>query len=119
MKKTLTRLVATTALTAAIGFPAWSAIRPSADGNLRPIPALSEDSMQTVPLVLAGSDDGDGKQHARKSVQRGRDDSEDDDDDDEGRGNRNGAGNPAPAGSVAPPKNGLFGNGAAPQVQVN
>ncbi|WP_347309686.1 PepSY domain-containing protein [Defluviimonas sp. SAOS-178_SWC] len=27
--------------------------------------------------------------------------------------------NPAPAGTVAPPQNGLFGNGAPPQVQVN
>ena len=27
--------------------------------------------------------------------------------------------NPAPAGAVAPPQNGLFGNGAPPQVQVN
>lgn len=26
---------------------------------------------------------------------------------------------PAPAGAVAPPQNGLFGNGAPPQVQVN
>lgn len=39
-------------------------------------------------------------------------DYEDDDD-------RGGAGNPAPAGTVAPPRNGLFGNGAPPQVQVN
>ncbi|PKQ13111.1 MAG: PepSY domain-containing protein [Alphaproteobacteria bacterium HGW-Alphaproteobacteria-1] len=39
---------------------------------------------------------------------------EDDDDDD--RGN---ARNPAPAGTVAPPQNGLFGNGAAPTVKVN
>lgn len=39
-------------------------------------------------------------------------DYEDDDD-------RGGARNPAPAGSVAPPQNGLFGNGAPPQVQVN
>ena len=37
---------------------------------------------------------------------------EDDDD-------RGGARNPAPAGTVAPPHNGLFGNGAPPQVQVN
>ena len=28
------------------------------------------------------------------------------------------SGNPAPAGTVAPPQNGLFGNGAPPQVQV-
>jgi hypothetical protein len=27
--------------------------------------------------------------------------------------------NPAPAGSTTPPQNGLFGSGAAPQVQVN
>ncbi|ALI56578.1 PepSY domain-containing protein [Celeribacter marinus] len=40
-------------------------------------------------------------------------DYEDDDDD------RSGARNSAPAGSVAPPQNGLFGNGAPPQVQVN
>ena len=32
---------------------------------------------------------------------------------------RGGARNPAPAGTVAPPQNGLFGNGAPPQVQVN
>ncbi len=32
---------------------------------------------------------------------------------------RGGASNPAPAGTVAPPPNGLFGNGAPPQVQVN
>jgi len=41
-------------------------------------------------------------------------DYEDDDDDDRG-----GARKPAPAGTVAPPQNGLFGNGAPPQVQVN
>jgi len=39
-------------------------------------------------------------------------DYEDDDD-------RGGARNPAPAGSAQPPQNGLFGNGAPPQVQVN
>ncbi|MFX0546602.1 PepSY domain-containing protein [Roseovarius sp. S1116L3] len=38
------------------------------------------------------------------------------DDDDDGRG---AAGNAAPAGSVAPPKNGLFGDGAAPKVNSN
>ncbi|MAB15296.1 MULTISPECIES: PepSY domain-containing protein [Parvibaculum] len=39
----------------------------------------------------------------------------DHEDDDE----RGGASNPAPSGSVAPPKNGLFGNGAPPRVQMN
>ena len=37
---------------------------------------------------------------------------EDDDD-------RGGTRNPSPAGTGAPPQNGLFGNGARPQVQVN
>lgn len=40
-------------------------------------------------------------------------DYEDEDDD------RGGAPNPAPAGTVAPPQNGLFGNGGPPRVQVN
>lgn len=39
----------------------------------------------------------------------------DHEDDDE----RGGAPDPAPAGTVQPPQNGLFGNGAPPQVQVN
>jgi hypothetical protein len=37
----------------------------------------------------------------------------------EGDDDRGGARNPVPAGTVAPPQNGLFGNGAPPQVQVN
>ncbi|MFB9148841.1 PepSY domain-containing protein [Roseovarius ramblicola] len=41
---------------------------------------------------------------------------EDDEEDDDDRGN---ARNPAPAGTVAPPQNGLFGNGAPPKAQVN
>lgn len=40
-------------------------------------------------------------------------DYEDDDD------NRGGASDPAPAGTVAPPQNGLFGNGTAPQAKVD
>lgn len=40
-------------------------------------------------------------------------DYEDDDDD------RGGARNPAAAGTVAPPQNGLFGNGAPPRAKVN
>ena len=39
MKKTLTLLVASTALTAAIGVPAWSAMQ-SPPGVLRPVAAL-------------------------------------------------------------------------------
>jgi hypothetical protein len=114
MRKTLTLLFATTALTAAIGFPAWSAMQPSADGRPGLIAALFEVSAQATPLVLASGDDD---HRYRKRSQRAHHDV--DDDDDAGRSGRSGAGNPAPAGIVAPPQNGLFGNGAPPQVQVN
>jgi len=115
MKKTLTLLVASTALTAAIGVPAWSAMQAPADSVLRPIAALFDDSSQAMPLVLA-SDDDDDDDRWRDGSRRGHDDDDDDDDDDDCSG---AARNPAPAGTVAPPQNGLFGNGAPPQVQVN
>jgi hypothetical protein len=119
MKKTLTLLVAGTALIAAIGVPAWSAIQAPADGGLRPFAALSDESPQTLPLVLA-SDDDDEDGRWREGARRGHDDDDDDDDDCEDDDDcRVGAGKPAPAGAVAPPQNGLFGNGAPPQVQVN
>jgi hypothetical protein len=127
MKKTLLLLVASTALTAAIGVPAWSAMHAPADGSFRPFTALLEEGEQTMPIVLA-SDDDDEDRRLWDGSRRGHDDDdgnndddddddcEDDDDDDDCRG---GASNPAPAGTVAPPQNGLFGNGAPPQVQVN
>ncbi len=123
MKKTLTLLVASTALTAAIGVPAWSAMQASADGVLRPVAALFDDASQAMPLVLA-SDDDDDDDRWRDGSRRGHDDDDDDDDDDcddddDDDDCRGGARNPASAGTVAPPQNGLFGNGAPPQVQVN
>lgn len=116
MRKTLTLLVASTALTAAVGIPAWSAMHAPADGGFMPFTALFEEGAQTMPLVLA-SDDDDNDRRWRDGSRRGHDDDDDcgDDDDD----CRSGASNPAPAGTVAPPQNGLFGNGAPPQVQVN
>lgn len=50
--------------------------------------------------------------------EEGREDCDDDDEDDGGCA-AGGAGNPAPAGSVAPPKNGLFTNGTVPQAKTN
>ena len=43
---------------------------------------------------------------------------DDDDDCDDDEDNCQAAKAPAPAGSAAPPQNGLFSNGAAPKVQV-
>ena len=119
MKKTLTLLVASTALIVAIGVPAFSAMQGPTDGVLRPVAALIDDASQAMWLVLA-SDDDDDDDHRRKSSRRGHDDDDDDcDDDDDDDDCRGGARHPAPVGTVAPPQNGLFGNGAPPQVQVN
>lgn len=117
MRKTLTLLVASTALTAAIGLPAWSAMHAPADESVWPVATPFEERAQALPLILASDDDDDDNRGYVQSSQRGHDDDDgDDDDDDECLG---GARNPAPAGAVAPPQNGLFGNGAPPQVQVN
>lgn len=129
MKRTLTILVASTALTAAIGLPAWGAMR-ALIGDAQPLAEITDAGKEALPLVLA-SDDDDGED--RRSVRRSHDedddrefrrssryghdeddDDDDDDDDDGGRGR-----NPAPAGSIAPPQNGLFGTGSPPKVQVN
>jgi hypothetical protein len=120
MRKTLTLLVASTALTAVIGTTAWSAMHAPADGSPRPFAAIFEDSAQTMPLVLASDDDDD--RSWRDGSRRGDDEDDDDDDCEDGDDDddcRGGASNPAPSGTVAPPQNGLFGSGAPPQVQVN
>jgi hypothetical protein len=123
MRKTLTLLVASTALIAAIGAPAWSAMQGPTDA-LRPVAALFDDATHAMPLVLA-SDDDDDDDHWRDGSRRDDDDEDDDDDDDDCDDDdddddcRGSARNPAPAGTVPPPQNGLFGNGAPPQVQVN
>lgn len=47
------------------------------------------------------------------------DDDDDDDDDDDGNTRRRANQAPGQMAPVAPPNNGLFGNGAPPRVQVN
>lgn len=126
MKKILTLLVASTALTVAIGGPGRSAAPVPADGGPGAGAALFEDAPRAMPLVLASGDDDDDRRW-RQGSRRGEDDDCDDDDEDEDEdeddddddGCRGGGRNPAPAGTAAPPQNGLFGNGAPPQVQVN
>ena len=122
MRKALTLLVASTALTAAIGLPAWSAMHAPADESVRPVAAPFDERAQALPLILASDDDDDDNRSYVQNSRRGHDDDDDDDDkcdDDDDDECRGGARNPAPAGAVAPPQNGLFGNGAPPQVQVN
>jgi hypothetical protein len=145
MKRTIALLVAATALTATIGVPAWSSMRlPAAADHEIPAGERATGSQGDLPLTRISDDDDDDRgffvssrwlrwgddddDHGRRSRSSGRyaDDDhgrrhghDDDDDDDDCYGRNCGASNPAPAGSVAPPANGLFGNGAAPQVQVN
>lgn len=121
MKKTLLLLVASTALTAAIGVPVWSAMHaPTDQGNL-PFTARFAEGEHTMPLLLASDDDDDDDRWQDGSRAGHKDDDDDDDceDDDDDDDCRGGASNPAPAGTVAPPHNGLFGNGAPPLVRVN
>lgn len=113
MKKTLAILFASTALTAGIGFPAWSAMHEAA--RFEGLRDAVLDAGRDLGVVLA-SDDDDDRDHGRQ-LRRGDDDDDEDDDDNDSRGGNVSA--PAPAGSVAPPNNGLFGNGAAPKAQMN
>lgn len=116
MRKTLAILFASTALTAGIGFPAWSAMHETARfGGLRDAVL---DAGRDLGVVLAGDDGDDDRDHGRQ-FRRGDDDDEDDEDDDDDDTRGGSVSAPAPAGSVAPPNNGLFGNGTAPKAQVN
>ena len=72
-------------------------------------------AMTHVLLVDSDSDDDSEQSDGRSDDDCG--------DDDEQGGSADcgttGANNAAPAGTTAPPKNGLFGNGKAPQVKTN
>jgi hypothetical protein len=125
MKKTLALLAATTALSAAITAPAWSAMRTS-NSEFLPFAAVLEADQDAMPLIFASSDDDDDREYhngARYEDDDDDDDCDDDEDDDEDEDDDddcgNSARNAAPAGTVAPPQNDLFGNGTPPVVQVN
>lgn len=117
MTKTLSLLLASAALTAGLGLPAYSAMHASAQGDLmKPIQTLLDSGAADGLLVLVDDDEDDDDEGG--SLKRGESDDEDDDECDDDEGSCSGAAaSPAPAGSVAPPQNGLFENGT-PQVQV-
>lgn len=118
MKKTLILLAATTALSAAIAAPTWSAVRTS-DSSVQPFAAILEFGQDAMPLILASGDDDDDREYRNGSRSEDDDDDEcdgDDQDDDDCGGS---ARNAAPAGTTPPPQNGLFGNGTPPVVQMN
>ena len=135
MRKPLSLLAASTALSAAIGFPGWSAeptlmepglMEPGvmAPGVMEPgviapggtpVLAMPGTAAEADLLVLASGDDDDDDDD--DDHHDDEDDEDECDDDDDGCGRRRP--DPAPAGTVAPPANGLFGTGAPPQVKVN
>lgn len=123
MKKTIALLLASTAVTVAIGVPAWSAMRvPQDSAAPQPSASLFDDGQEALPLIFVSDDDDDDDEDRkyRRSSRHNDDDDDDheDDDDDDDDDTSRGTLNPAPAGTVAPPQNGLFGNGAPPQVKV-
>lgn len=123
MKPRLAFLITTSALTLALGLPTLAAIR-AAEGCAPALCAAPADG--TVPLIQV---DDDHKRGWFRLWRGGHDDDDDeddddddcddDDDDDDCRSGRGGKGNPAPAGTAAPPANGLFGNGAPPRAVTN
>jgi hypothetical protein len=130
MTNTLKLFVASAALTAAIGLPAWSAMHVSPPGEIaKPLAAVLEGGGDAAQFILVDDDDdGEDDDAKRKQRHSGDDDDDDNDDDDDDDDNDDdceddddGCGSaraPAPAGTVAPPQNGLFSNGTAPKAQV-
>lgn len=118
MTNTLTLLVATTALTATLGLPAWSAMHvPAQSSSVSPLEAVFSTADQNPLLILIDDDDDDDNEGGSASRRQSDDDEDDDECDDDEGGCGTGSASPAPVGSVAPPQNGLFGSGT-PQVQV-
>lgn len=123
MTSRLSLLFASTALAVALGLPALAAmqVQGNAQGACSGVCAavFSADD-QTVPLIRVSGDDDDDDDGGW--IRRGHDDDDDedcDDDDDDDDACIGALGNPAPAGTVAPPANGLFGNGAPPVAVTN
>jgi hypothetical protein len=121
MSKILSLLLASAALTAGVGVPAWSAMHLPQQGEaVTPMTAVFGSADTTELLVLVDDDDDEDEDG---NVKRGtsNDDDDDDDaedcDDDDGSCGGSAAIQAAPAGTVAPPQNGLFDTGT-PQVQV-
>ena len=121
MSKILSLLLASAALTAVVGVPAWSAMHlPQQGAAVTPMTAVLG-STDTAELLVLVDDDDDEDEDADGNVKRGTsndddDDAEDCDDDDDSCGAST-VSQAAPAGTLAPPQNGLFDTGT-PQVQV-
>lgn len=123
MTRPLTLLITSTALTAMIAIPAWSAMRASAQGGaVLPLRSLAVQQAQSPLLVLVDDDEDEAGEYGDEGEDggQGRISGNHDDDEacDDDEGSCGGGSSAAAAGTVAPPQNGLFSNGALPKVQV-
>ncbi|WP_421694520.1 hypothetical protein [Aestuariivirga sp.] len=115
--KMMTLIVASAALIAAAGVPAWSAMHSAAEGDTQAsLTSLFGGDQTARPMLLAESDDHDDEDEGTSATHRVSDDDEQSCEEDEGSCSAT-ARAPAPAGGVAPPQNGLLGT-TPPQVQV-
>ena len=123
MKKSLALLIATTGITAVLAMPAWSAVQASLDFTAKAAELTSQVLQDTSNLIYVSDNDDDDDDNGRRRSKHDDDDEGEGDDDDgddcDDDQTCSGAANPAPAGNVAPPKNGLFGDGKGPKVDVN
>jgi hypothetical protein len=129
MKTRLSLLFASTTLAAALGLPALSAM--ASQGSVAGLCSgacaalLGADGRPLQPIRVSGDDDDEddsgwfGRRHADDDDDDDEDEDDDCDDDDDDCTGARGRANPAPAGTVAPPANGLFGTGAPPRAVTN
>lgn len=125
MTSRLSLLLASTTLSVVLGLPALAAMPmqsgpASACGGSCALSIDADTSAAPVIRVSSDDDDDEGGWLSKWGDDDDDDDEEDDcDDDDDDCGGKAGRGNPAPAGTVAPPANGLFGTGAPPVAVTN
>jgi hypothetical protein len=125
MKRAFAHLLMTTGLCAGLG--AGSVVLAAGQGlPLRPEISQTSRPGPGAPLTLIDDDGDEGEGSWFWSLSGEDEDDEDECDDDDEGGGEGGeectagtAGNAARAGTVAPPKNGLFTDGTAPIVKSN
>lgn len=116
MKSALALLLAGSALVAAFMVPSLAAMRGTSDA-LAPSFAGADDADHDIRLIKV-SDDRDDNDDDDDDDRRAGHERDDHDDEDEDR-DTGARANPSPAGTVAPPANGLFGTGAPPIAVIN
>jgi hypothetical protein len=122
MKLALALMLMTTALG-----PGTVALAAAPGRNLMPAPKVVGQSADQAPdsMLILIDDDGDDDDEEGGRLSSSDDEDDDDDDDDcEGEDDEDNCasattGNASKAGTVAPPRNGLFTDGTAPVVKSN